>query len=71
MKGLNLHGLRKLAAVRLAEAGCSLHEIAAITGHESLAQVSLYTADVDQERLALAAVTRLKTGQNKPRKTNE
>jgi integrase len=66
-KGLNMHGLRKLAAVRLAEAGSSVHEIAAVTGHASLAQVALYTRDADQARLARAAVVRLptnaKTGQ--------
>lgn len=58
-KGLNLHGLRKLAAVRLAEAGASVHEIAAVTGHVSLAQVALYTRAADQARLARAAVVRL------------
>jgi integrase len=41
--GLNAHGLRKLAATTLAEAGCSEHEIAAITGHGTLAMVRLYT----------------------------
>lgn len=64
-KGRNLHGLRKLAAVRLAEAGASAHEIAAVTGHASLAQVALYTRAADQERLARAAVVRL-TGAAKP-----
>jgi integrase len=59
LKGHNIHGLRKLAAVRLAEAGCSAHEIASITGHKSLAQVELYTAAADQERLARGAVIRL------------
>lgn len=58
---LNVHGLRKLAATRLAQAGCSVHEIAAITGHRSLSMVQLYTASVDQERLATAAIHRLKT----------
>ena len=57
--GLNLHGLRKLAAARLAEAGASVHEIAAVTGHASLAMVALYTKSADQERLADAAVIRL------------
>jgi hypothetical protein len=69
LKGLNLHGLRKLAAVRLAEAGCSAHEIAAITGHETLAEVARYTRAADQERLARAAVTRLQTAKHKPRET--
>jgi hypothetical protein len=45
----------------LAEAGCSAHEIAAITGHRSLALVSLYTASADQERMATAAIVRLQT----------
>jgi integrase len=56
---LNVHGLRKLAAARLADAGCSMHEIAAITGHRSLSMVQLYTASADQERLAGAAIIRL------------
>lgn len=60
--GLNVHGLRKLAATRLAEAGCSAHEIAAITGHRTLSMVSLYTASASQERLAEAAVKRLSQG---------
>jgi integrase len=57
--GRNIHGLRKLAAVRLAECGCTLHEIGAITGHKSLAMLQLYTAGVDQEKLAEAAIIRL------------
>ena len=36
LRGCSAHGLRKAAARRLAEAGCSTHEIAAITGHASL-----------------------------------
>jgi integrase len=56
---MNVHGLRKLAAAALADAGCSVHEIAAITGHQSLAMVQLYTKSVDQERLASAAIVRL------------
>ena len=60
--GLNVHGLRKLAAANLAAAGCSTHEIASITGHKTLAMVQLYTASVDQERLAQTAIARLTTG---------
>lgn len=56
---LGAHGLRKLAATALAEAGCSTHEIAAITGHKSLSMVQLYTASHDQQRLARAAIIRL------------
>ena len=53
-KGWNVHGLRKLAATNLAEAGCSAHEIASITGHRSLAHVALYTASVESRWLVLA-----------------
>ncbi len=56
---MNVHGLRKLAAAELADAGCSVHEIAAITGHQSLSMVQLYTRTADQERLAGAAIVRL------------
>jgi integrase len=59
--GLNIHGLRKAAARRLAEAGCTVHEIASITGHRSLAMVQHYTSSADQQRLAGAAVERLTT----------
>lgn len=56
---LSLHGLRKLAAVRLAQAGCSAHEIAAWTGHKTLQEVERYTAAASQERLAGAGLRRL------------
>ncbi|WP_158295635.1 tyrosine-type recombinase/integrase [Crenalkalicoccus roseus] len=62
---LNIHGLRKAAARRLAEAGCSAHEIAAITGHASLSMVQHYTRSVDQERLAQAAMARLPAGRER------
>jgi enterobacteria phage integrase len=52
------HGLRKAAARRLAEAGCSASEIAAITGHKTLAEVERYTRAADQERLARQALQR-------------
>src|SRR3974390_2019707 len=50
------HGLRKAAARRLAEAGCTMHEIAAITGHASLSEIQRYTKAADQKRLALSAM---------------
>lgn len=52
------HGLRKAAARRLAEAGCTVHEIAAITGHKTLGEVQRYTAAADQARLADVAMKR-------------
>lgn len=57
--GLNIHGLRKAAAARLADAGCTVHEIAAITGHTTLAMIAAYTTRRDQERLANSAIARL------------
>jgi integrase len=53
------HGLRKAAARRLAEAGCTPHQIMAITGHENLSEVTLYTASADQERLADEAMDKI------------
>jgi site-specific recombinase XerD len=53
------HGLRKAAARRLAEAGCSANEIAAITGHMTLKEVGRYTKAAEQRTLATAAIERL------------
>jgi integrase len=55
------HGLRKACARRLAEAGCTPHEIAAITGHTSLREVQRYTKAVDQRRLGIAAMNKMRT----------
>lgn len=52
------HGLRKAAARRLAEAGCTAHEIAAMTGHNSLREVERYTKAADQVRLARSALAK-------------
>jgi integrase len=60
------HGLRKAAARRLAEAGCTAHEIASITGHASLSEVQRYTKAVDQARLARAAMAKTSTQQERP-----
>lgn len=68
LSGLPLHGLRKLAATSLAEAGCTVHEIAAVTGHASLAMVQLYTKAVQQEQLAGAAILRLDEARQLARK---
>jgi len=50
------HGLRKLAATRLANAGCSTDHIKAITGHKSMSEVARYTRAADQARLARQAM---------------
>jgi integrase/recombinase XerD len=53
------HGLRKAAATRLAEAGCTPHEIQAVTGHATLKEVERYTKAVRQQAMADAAVAKL------------
>jgi integrase len=61
--GASFHGLRKAAARRLAEAGCSAPVIAAITGHKSLKEVARYIKSADQLRLArmgIEAISRTK-----------
>ncbi len=55
----SIHGLRKSAARRLAEAGCSTKQIAAVTGHASLREVERYTLAAEQERLARDAMGKL------------
>ena len=57
-KACSPHGLRKAACRRLAEAGCSANEIAAISGHASLKEVTRYTAAADREHLADQAIAR-------------
>jgi site-specific recombinase XerD len=40
--------LRKATARRLAEIGCTAHQIAAVTGHASLSEVQRYTKAADR-----------------------
>lgn len=61
LRHCSAHGLRKAATRRLAEAGCTAHEIAAITGHASLREIVRYTKAVDQQRLASAAMEKAET----------
>jgi integrase len=68
--GLSAHGLRKAMCRRLAEAGCSANEIAAISGHKTLREVQRYTEAVDQERMARAAIKRLEGSTGNDRATN-
>jgi integrase len=59
LEQLHFHGLRHTAGTALAEAGCSAHEIQAITGHRTLQMVEHYTKAARQKRLASAAVAKL------------
>jgi integrase len=56
---VTFHGLRATFCCVHAENGASPHEIMAMTGHQTLAQVERYTRDVDRKRNASAAITRL------------
>jgi integrase len=53
------HGLRKAACRRLAEAGCSAPQIAAISGHKSLAEVQRYVEAANKATMAQAAMFHL------------
>lgn len=59
LTGAVFHGLRVTAATRLAEAGASTHEIAAVTGHRTLAMVQHYTSAADQRKRATSAIAKL------------
>lgn len=52
-------GLRKACARRLTEAGATAHEIMAITGHKTLAEVRRYTEAALREGLADSAMEKL------------
>jgi len=39
----------------LAEAGCTAHEIAAITGHKTLSEIERYCREAEKKRLAESA----------------
>jgi integrase len=57
LSGCSAHGIRHAAGRRLADAGCSEHEIAATLGM-SLRMVARYTQAASQERLADRALSR-------------
>jgi integrase len=64
-RGTSAHGLRKIALKRFAEAGCSAHQIAAISGHKSLREIERYTKAAEQERLARDAMIMLIKGKER------
>jgi integrase len=61
LTGLSPHGLRKASCRRLAEAGCSAHEIASISGHATLREVQRYCEAPDQGKMARNAMARIRT----------
>ena len=56
--GVTFHGLRATGCTRLADNGCSAHEIAAWSGHMTLKEVERYTRAANQKRLARSAIAR-------------
>lgn len=59
LNGLVFHGLRKSAAARLAEAGCTEHEIMSITGHKTLSEVQRYTRQARQKTMAQSGIAKM------------
>jgi integrase len=60
------HGLRKAGLTRLANAGCSVHGVAAISGHKTLKEVERYTKRYDRERAAREAMAQMVNAAVKP-----
>jgi integrase/recombinase XerD len=53
------HGLRKAALRALAHAGCTLHELMAVSGHASSDELQKYLEEVEQEHMADKAMDKL------------
>lgn len=64
------HGLRKLGATRLANAGASVHELQAVFGWESGRMAEVYTKEADRARLARQAMGKLETRTSIPAPMN-
>jgi integrase len=60
----SVHGLRKAAAARLAELGCTEFEIMAITGHQTSKEVTRYTKAASQKVRAQAASQKMRAAQS-------
>ena len=65
------HGLRKGCARRLAEAGASVNQIAAVTGHADLREVEVYTRKADKQRMARDAMTLMADAFESPNREQE
>ena len=58
-KQYTAHGLRCNAAIALAEADCTVHQIMAITGHKTYKLAMHYSQRAGQKKLARQAIDRL------------
>jgi integrase len=59
LQGLSFHGLRKAGCRRFAEAGVSVHQIAAWSGHATLRELERYTKAAERTAMAWAGVAKL------------
>ena len=64
------HGVRKVAAAKLAELGCSDHEIMAIGGWKTLKEVQRYTKSARRQILADSGMQRLQKDLNETKVSN-
>ena len=64
------HGLRKAAAARMAELGCTDHEIMSIGGWKTLKEVQRYTQGARQKIMADNATAKLEKGTKSERKVS-
>ena len=58
------HGVRKIAATRAAEAGCTTHELMALFGWLTVAMAERYTRSASRKVLALGASEKLREVEN-------
>jgi len=47
-----MHGLRKAGSAAMAERGPTLHQLMAVTGHQTLAKAERYTEEANRRELA-------------------
>lgn len=70
ISGRSAHGLRKRLAIEMAEAGCTPHQIAAITGHQTLKEIERYTKAFSRKGAAMEAHNKLYGGPRREEKAN-
>jgi integrase len=67
---LVFHGLRKTAAMMLAEAGCTTEQIKSITGHRTDQMAAYYSKQANQKVLARAAIDKFEAKMPNRKKPN-
>jgi integrase len=67
VRNYRIHGLRKSACKQLAEGGCTAPEIMAVSGRITLSEAQKYITDVEQDHMAVAAMTKRAAGSKRAR----